>query len=64
MKLTKRELQVLELMSFGYEDKEIGTKLNISHRTVHTYVARLTMKLQARNRTAAVANYIRNFCIY
>lgn len=60
MNLSKRELQILELMSYGYSDKEIGVKLVISDRTVQSYVNRIILKMDARNRIAAVANYIRS----
>ena len=59
MKLSKRELEILELISWGYSDKEIACNLNISTRTVQTHVTRIVIKLGARNRTNAVANYIR-----
>lgn len=60
MKLSKRELEILELISFGYSDKEIACNLNISTRTVQTHVTRIVLKTGARNRTSAVANYLRN----
>lgn len=63
MKLSKRELEILELISWGYSDKEIACNLNISARTVQTHVNRIVIKLNARNRTNAVANYIRQSCI-
>ena len=63
MKLSKRELEILELISWGYSDKEIASNLNISARTVQTHVTRIVIKLNARNRTNAVANYIRQYCI-
>lgn len=63
MKLSKRELEILELISWGYSDKEIASKLSISARTVQTHVTRMVIKLGARNRTNAVANYIRQSCI-
>ena len=59
MKLSKRELEILELISWGYSDKEIACNLNISARTVQTHVTRIVIKLGARNRTNAVANYFR-----
>ena len=62
MKLSKRELEILELISWGYSDKEIACNLNISARTVQTHVTRIVIKLGARNRTNAVANYIRQYC--
>lgn len=62
MKLSKRELEVLELISLGNSDKEIAYTLNISARTVQTHVKRIVIKMEARNRTNAVANYIRQHC--
>lgn len=59
MKLSKRELEILELISFGYSDKEIACNLSISARTVQTHVTRIVIKLGARNRTNAVATYLR-----
>ena len=63
MKLSKRELEILELISCGYSDREIACNLNISARTVQTHVTRTVLKLGARNRTNAVANYIRRSCM-
>lgn len=63
MKLSKRELEILELISWGYSDKEIACNLNISARTVQTHVTRIVIKLGARNRPNAVANYMRQYCI-
>jgi len=61
MKLSKRELEILELISQGYSDKEIACILHISARTVQTHVTRIVIKLGARNRPNAVANYIRQY---
>lgn len=61
MILSKREIEVLELLSYGFEDKEIASKLQISTRTVQTYVTRLLLKLNARNRTNAVATFIKYY---
>jgi len=63
MKLSKRELEIIELLSYGCSDKEIARNLEISARTVQTHVTRIVIKLNARNRTNAVANYIRQHCV-
>lgn len=63
MKLSKRELEILELISWGYSDKEIAYNLKISARTVQTHVTRIVIKMGARNRTNAVANYFRQGCM-
>lgn len=59
-KLSNRELEILDLISDGLSDKEIAYELNISKRTVQTHVSRLVIKLEARNRANAVANYLKN----
>jgi DNA-binding NarL/FixJ family response regulator len=43
--LGKRECEVLRLLAEGMSSKEIATLLNISVRTVETYRARISMKL-------------------
>lgn len=63
MKLSKRELEILELISQGYSDKEIACRLKISPRTVQTHVTRIVIKLGARNRPNAVANYFMQYYV-
>lgn len=63
MRLSKREQEIIELLSYGCSDKEIALQLEISTRTVQTHVMRIIMKLHARNRTSAVATYLRHCCI-
>ena len=53
--LTKRELQVLDLLSSGYSTPEISRNLFLSPETIKTYRKRLIMKLNAKN----VAHLIR-----
>jgi len=52
--LSEREAQVLRLIAWGYSNKEIGWKLNISVKTVDTYKLRLMEKLSLRSRTDIV----------
>lgn len=59
MRLSKREQEIIELVSYGCSDKEISRQLEISARTVQTHITRIVMKLNARNRTNAVATYLR-----
>lgn len=63
MRLSKREQEIIELVSYGCSDKEIARQLEISSRTVQTHVTRIVIKLNARNRTNAVATYLRQCCI-
>lgn len=49
--LTAREQDVLELVSKGMPNAEIGETLCIGEKTVKTYVSRLLQKLNVRSRT-------------
>ena len=57
--LSEREAQVLRLIAWGYSNKEIGWKLNISAKTVDTYKLRLMEKLSLRSRTDIVRYALR-----
>jgi DNA-binding CsgD family transcriptional regulator len=52
--VTKRELEILELMSRGMSNREIAEKLFVSENTVKTHSSRLFDKLGARRRTQAI----------
>lgn len=52
--LSARELEVIELLKTGKTNKDIGTQLFISERTVKFHVSSILSKLQAKNRTDAV----------
>ncbi len=52
---TNREVQVLQLISDGLVNREIGTRLFLSEETVKSHVRHLLAKLQARSRAHAVA---------
>ena len=52
---TARETQVLQLISDGLVNREIGTHLHLSEETVKSHVRHLLAKLQARSRAHAVA---------
>lgn len=47
--LTDRELEILKLVCEGMNNKEIGEKLFISHRTVDTHRTNLMKKLEVHN---------------
>jgi two-component system nitrate/nitrite response regulator NarL len=51
--LTAREEQILESISRGWSNKEIGRELNITEKTVKHYVTNVLQKLQVRNRVEA-----------
>ena len=54
-KPTGREIQVLQLISDGLANREIGQHLFLSEETVKSHVRHLLAKLQARSRAHAVA---------
>ncbi len=51
--LTVREDEILRLIAKGMINKEIGTVLDISEKTVKHYVTNILQKLQVRNRVEA-----------
>lgn len=53
--LSPRELEVLDQLVAGHANKVIARNLSISPNTVKTHVTRLFEKLEAANRTQAVA---------
>jgi DNA-binding NarL/FixJ family response regulator len=52
---TAREIEVLQLISEGLVNREIGNRLFLSEETVKSHVRHLLAKLQARSRAHAVA---------
>lgn len=57
--LSPRELEVLKLMAKGDSTNEAASGLNLSEYTVRDYVSAIMQKMEARNRTEAVARAIR-----
>lgn len=52
-KLTKRELEIAELIIKGYTNKQIAELTNISIYTVKTHISNIFCKLNAKNRANA-----------
>jgi DNA-binding NarL/FixJ family response regulator len=57
--LSAREREILDLLSQGLSNKEIGAKLNLSQFTVRNHLAKVFEKLHVRSRTEAVMAYLR-----
>jgi ATP/maltotriose-dependent transcriptional regulator MalT len=58
-RLTRRELEVLQLAAQGLAGHEIKSRLLLSHSTVKTHFEHIYLKLGVPNRVAAVATALR-----
>jgi len=54
LELSKRELEILNLLARGYSNQEIATKLLVSVSTVKTHIQNLFEKLDVKRRIQAV----------
>lgn len=57
--LTSREVEVLQLISEGLRNKEVGATLGITEGTVQIHVKNIFGKLNVNDRTAAVQKAVR-----
>lgn len=57
--LTEREMQVLQLLVRGAQNKEIAAQLNITERTVKAHLASIFNRLGVNSRTEAAAVAVR-----
>lgn len=58
--LTKREIEVLKMITGGALNKEIASTLNISERTVKNHVSNIFKKINVSDRTQAAVFAIKN----
>lgn len=61
-KLSRREMEILNLISDGMSNKEIATELNLGLQTVKNYVHSILDKLRVSNRRAA-STYVQNMVL-
>lgn len=57
--LTKREIEVLEYLSFGKNNAEIAQTLNVSVHTAKVHIHNIFNKLSVQDRTEAVVKAIK-----
>jgi len=53
--LNDREIEILSMLSQGFENKYMARQLNLSERTIRYHTGKIMDKLEAKNRTEAVA---------
>lgn len=53
-KLTKRQIETLQLLWDGYEYKEAADKLCVAHRTVHGYIDAARQTTGIRNTVSLI----------
>jgi NarL family two-component system response regulator LiaR len=53
--ISKREMEILELMSQGFSNQEIAEKIFLSIHTIKTHASNLFVKLDAKRRTQAIS---------
>jgi len=58
--LTKREIDVLNQITLGNNNKKIASELNITEKTVKTHVSNILSKLDLNDRTQAAIFAIKN----
>jgi ATP/maltotriose-dependent transcriptional regulator MalT len=59
-RLSRRELDVLEMVAGGLSNREAGASLNVTVHAVKFHLAAIYGKLGVHNRTAASALYLRS----
>lgn len=62
-RLTPRELEVLELVTTGLRNKEIGARLGISENTVKYHLRNILGKLHAESRTELATRAVRDHLV-
>ncbi len=58
--ITRRELDCLLLLSRGLKTKQIATILNISYRTVESYINNLKIKTNCSYSSSLIDNFMKN----
>ena len=57
--VTPRQAEILRLIASGLSDKQIGSRLGLSPRTVQSHVDRMYLQHGLHKRTALIAAWLR-----
>ncbi len=57
LQLTQREIEIMEALSIGLQDKEIAGKNFIAVETVKKHISNIYKKIGVRNRVEAAIKY-------
>jgi LuxR family transcriptional regulator, regulator of acetate metabolism len=57
--LTRRELEIMELLAHGETNRQIADRIVVSEGTVKSHVSQILRKMHAANRAEAVSKFIR-----
>lgn len=57
--LTRRELEIIELLAHGETNRQIAARIVVSEGTVKSHVGQILRKMGAANRAEAVSKYMR-----
>jgi DNA-binding NarL/FixJ family response regulator len=63
-KLNEREIEILELMVKGLENKKIAQQLFMSEQTIKNHITSIFKKLEVKNRTNAVIYAIKEPSVF
>lgn len=58
MNLTAQEFKVARLVTMGFSEKEIASKLFVSEKTIHTHTYNIRKKIGARSAVDIARKYI------
>lgn len=58
--LTNRELEVMNLLIYGYNNSTIADKLCISNHTIKAHISSIYEKLNVTNRVQATVKYLKD----
>ncbi|WP_235182989.1 response regulator transcription factor [Gracilibacillus boraciitolerans] len=61
---TRREWEVMELLTQGYSNQRISNQLYITDKTVKNHISSILRKLEVPDRTNAVLTVLRNKWFY